>query len=293
MDKLLSMPCRCCHAILTPRKTDLGVRANSFSECFYICNDCGVAFSNSKDECQRTLIYDQWQRNIPSEVHADLDDCINRSLNVRARPSKLARLAFETSEDAITWTVFRYLQQQGLLGKIFGLTQPRILFWGAEYPTLSASIDLSQELTKVLLELRDDSNSLSEPDIVLVDDDLICTIEVKYRSTNSVQRDHKRFKDYVGAAPRLFKDAKALAKTGYYELTRNLVFTKLLADRLNRHYKVVNLGLPLITTSATKFAKLLDDSCSFEIRIWKELCRGIPLPRPLWFQDYVSRKGLE
>ncbi len=188
-DRLEPMPCRICQANLVPRRTETGVRASSYQDCFYECKRCRVAYSNSKNADDRTLIYDKWERNIPIEVHTDLLACLDRSLNERSRPKKKSRLAFCSSEDAVTWTVFRYLQQQGQLGTVFGMKRPRILYWGAEYPTKpkSAGPDITESLRGILLKLGENPLSFSEPDIVLIDDETVCTIEVKYRSTNSVQ----------------------------------------------------------------------------------------------------------
>lgn len=175
------------------------------------------------------------------------------------------------------------------------MSQPRVLYWGAELPskTPSVSHDIEQTLRDVLLEIGDSPSSLSEPDVILIADEVVCTIEVKYRADNSAQRGHRRFQEYLNAASGLFKSPNNVTNAGYYELTRNLVFTKLLAEKLNRRWKVINLGLPRIRTSANKFAELLSDPSVFEVETWPEVCRRMPKPRLAWFQDYLQQKGLE
>ena len=118
-DGLLPMTCRLCGRTLTPSFTELGKAATSMADCFYQCTDCSVGYSNSKIPEDRTLIFDSWERNIPKEVHPELVPCIERSLNEKSRPKKLDRLAFESSEDAVTWTVFRHLQQQSQFETVF------------------------------------------------------------------------------------------------------------------------------------------------------------------------------
>lgn len=289
------MVCRLCGCTLTPSSTELGRTATSLSDCFYQCAGCRVGYSNSQFPDERTLIFDRWERNIPPEAHSELIACIDRSLNEKSRPTKLARLAFESSEDAVTWTVFRYLQQQSQLGTVLGMAHPRVLYWGAELPTkpISTSPDIEKSLREILLAIGDSPRSLSEPDIILVTDEAVCTIEVKYRADNSVQRDHPRFPEYLNAAPGLFKDAGDVAASGYYELTRNVVFTKLLAEKLNCRWKVINLGMPRILASAERFAEQLSDPSVFEIQTWPEVCRRIPQPSAAWFQSYLQQKVLE
>lgn len=291
---LTPMECRLCKRLLTPSSTELGRTAASFKDCFYQCGDCRVGYTNSRSAETRTLIYDSWERNIPPEVHSDLLSCIARSLNKRSRSNKLQRLSFESSEDAVTWTVFRYLQQQSLWKSVFGLENPRVFYWGAEFPSSSTNgPDIQRSLIDVLVGIGDSKSSLSEPDILLVTDSSIVTIEVKYYSPNSVQRRYRGFNAYLTAAPGIFRDTLQVADAGYYELTRNVVFTKLLADKLNCDWKVINLGMPHVATSAAKFAKGLTDPSRFESLIWPNLCRLISTPRVAWFDSYLRQKKLE
>lgn len=148
-------------------------------------------------------------------------------------------------------------------------------------------------LKDILLSLGDVPRSLSEPDVILVTDETILTIEVKYQADNTVDCGHRRFHQFTNAAPCLFKNADAVAAAGYYELTRNLVFTKLLADKLDRSWKVINLGMPRIRPSAMNFAALLNNPSVFECQTWPEVCRRIAQPRDAWFQKYLHEKALE
>ncbi len=297
MPELGPMQCRLCKSDLIPSLKTVAIQANSYCDCFYRCANCHVGYSNAQDEHSRTLIYDSWERNIPVEVHDGLLQCVGSALNKRNRTTKLKRLSFESSEDAVTWTVFRYLQDSAHLGKLFGVDRPRVLFWGREYPErpVTTTPDVTQILTTILLQIGDESSCLSEPDIVLVTDDSVCTIEVKYREDrNTVSRRHRRFREYTDAAPELFDDANVVADTGYYELTRNVVFTKLLAEAMgHRAWKVVNVGMPSVSDSANEFAALLKDKTNFEFLDWPTVCSSVPQIRPAWFQSYLQAKELE
>src|SRR5690349_19283188 len=80
-----------------PRRT-----TTSFETCERRCVDCGIGFSNGHAP---TTIYRDPVHNLPVEARSGALVTIRASLNVRNRGSKETRLGFETSEDAVTWTV--------------------------------------------------------------------------------------------------------------------------------------------------------------------------------------------
>ncbi len=292
-ESLSPMLCRLCGVSIEPSCTDVGVRANSYKECFYRCYPCGVAYSNAKSADARTLIYKDWRRNIPKEVHAGLLDCIRTSLNERSRCQKANRLAFESSEDAVSWTVFRFLQQEELLGKVLELSEARVLFWGAEYPLpTNPTENITQTLRQVLSNLGEHPNRFSEPDIMLISPQEIRSIEVKYLSSNSRQRDYKNFDRYLQAEPDLFLDADAVRRAGFYELTRNVVIACRLAKTLGRDkWRVTNLGGQRCRVSASEFQKLLRNPDHFQYQSWRDFCGRIQYPSP-HFAQYLQQKKL-
>lgn len=290
MPELGPMSCRCCKAILVPRRTETGVRAHSYSECFYVCQACRVAYSNSKKEADRTLIYDRWERNIPEQIQSGLLELLPQSLNNTSRPKKLDRLAFKTSEDAVTWTVFRHLQDRHLIEPIFGISRPRVYFWGAEYPARPEGHvePVAETLRGLLLSLGEHTDRLSEPDLMLVSENDLIFVEVKYRSLNSRQREYKNFGRYLKKAPGMFRSPIQVSRAGFYELTRNVVIASALAKALRiANWKVVNLASTRCQKSAVEFQKLLTTPNHFEFWSWNQLLASIPTPRAAWFQDYL------
>jgi hypothetical protein len=79
---------------------------------------------------------------VPEPVRRGLASVLSRSVNITNRPNKRVKFGFETSEDAVTWTVFRYLQDRH---SFRGLAQAaehattaasaRLALWGVEVPS--------------------------------------------------------------------------------------------------------------------------------------------------------------
>jgi hypothetical protein len=55
---------------------------------------------------------------IPIEVNDGLDTTLAEALNMRNRPSKRNAFCSASSEDAVTWTVFRGLDVIGRLARV-------------------------------------------------------------------------------------------------------------------------------------------------------------------------------
>jgi len=82
--------------------------------------------------------------NIPTEVHEGALVTLSNALNQFNRENKRKKFAFETSEDAVTWTVFNYLNQKRFLSESLKLSsldwliqkdiEPTILLWGVPVP---------------------------------------------------------------------------------------------------------------------------------------------------------------
>src|ERR1700723_3110246 len=133
-------------------------RAASFDGCVRKCEPCGVAFSNASKN--PTRIHRDPLNNIPPEARPGALHALSNAVNVRNRPQKLEKFGFSTSEDALTWSVFSYLQQGGLLSDIvrsLGLlptppaSEPVLLLWGSPVPPNSAEGELLRtELTSLL-----------------------------------------------------------------------------------------------------------------------------------------------
>jgi hypothetical protein len=157
------------------------------------------------------------------------------------------KFGFKTSEDAVTWTVFRYLQNQNALGRVaeaadhaVALSRPRLLLWGVEVPPSSnGDTDIEAQLQEISMQLDTSQCRRTEPDVIVDFGAMgVVFIEVKFQSGHDCLRtNHRNWDRYLGSG---FSDTKAVRQTGLYELTRNWRFAKELAA--GRPFTLVNLG---------------------------------------------------
>jgi hypothetical protein len=164
-----------------------------------------------------------------------------------------AHLAAPYGEDALTWNVFRSLEQANQLEvvqRFFGLTKPiqEILYWGCSPDGKS---DAQQELSIALRGLDGrQKGPMTEPDIVLLTEVEVCFDENKlhcgkepWAASKKKEGWKKRWRDYrtYGFGNWLPEQPDADHRR-LYQLVRNAIYAKLLAGRLGRpHVKVVSL----------------------------------------------------
>lgn len=302
MFRYLPMICRQCGTTIKPKvvEVDQPIAADCYDNCNYRCPslECAVAYSNAKNEGERRMIQPDFRRNVPEAVRDGLEEVLCRSLNERNRVSKQCKFAFESSEDAVTWTVFRYLYESRSVGRALGLgdSMPRDLwFWGVHWPLLEADT-LRRQLQEILLSrFQEQPVSMSEPDLILENDDLLLFVEVKYESANDRRPGYRGFPAYLADAARLFLvSPDQVASEGYYELTRNWVVGATLAQLRNRRFMLVNLAAEACRESADKFGQTLNqtDDRRYRFTAWKELLAPVPVPRATWFDDYCKLRRL-
>ena len=132
------MRCRACQRLIKPNTSlaaSLGKRLTvaSRDDCIYRC-ECGVSYSNARKEDKRVLITASPELNVHKQVRAGLVEVLGQALNRRNRRRKLMKFCFETSDDAVTWTVFRGLEQRGRLDALVAPQRPlgeqTLLLWG-------------------------------------------------------------------------------------------------------------------------------------------------------------------
>src|SRR5262245_48719435 len=132
------LPCPSCHEpMLATAVHAQPTKAERFEDCLRRCERCGIGASNGK---RPTYIYREPFENIPAQSRTGAAELLARSQNIRNRSNKLTKFGFSTSEDAVTWVVFTYLQQSGRLVEALkestvidghmGIT-PTVLLWGA------------------------------------------------------------------------------------------------------------------------------------------------------------------
>jgi len=245
MTQSLIAACPLCRGPLhvQPGAKPVGVKAEGYADCHQACAACGIALTNARPN--PTFIRKDWRAGLwKPETASRLELILRRSLNRRSRAKKELRLAYERSEDLLTWNVFSYLEDVGLLGeitKVFGATAPsqgvRIFYWGANDRYAFRDVALDELFVETFGE---HPSSVSEPDIMLLGDNQLTIIEAKLGSPNPLQRD-KPFAKYVSPVPRWFNELRVVQTAGYYELTRNWAIGGLLAERLGVPFALINL----------------------------------------------------
>ena len=296
------MVCRLCGTTIEP---DLAVLerlppkrvAGSRSDCIYRCA-CGASYSNASRTGARVLITASPELNVPQPVRRGVASILARAVNETNRANKLAKFCFETSEDAVTWTVFNGLETSRRLSAAITNTpnaKPRMLLWGA--PIVGEDADrVASELRSVCIGLGEDERRLSEPDVILVWDNLVIFVEAKYRSPNDRQPHYRNFDLYVDDRGDLFAvPPRDVAAAGFYQLTRNWRIGIELAERLNvREFRLINLGGPALTESASEFAATIRQTHGRRASHvgWGELLEGATPLEP-WLAEYARAKRLE
>ena len=301
MHEFADMVCRDCQTVIVPlQRSSQSAKADSQrGYWYYRCPNtaCGVSYSNGSIESQRTKIYARKELNIPLQVRGGLDEALRHSLNIKNRGNKAAKFAFDTSEDAVTWTVFRYLQESHQLPQAVGLQDEpeKLLFWGVQYPA-SADASVRSALEGILTtELAEDPFKLTEPDVILSCKDHLVFIELKYRSQNDKKPHYKNFPRYLGPGRDLFcAPSSAIEQDGYYELVRNWVVGSLLARTLKKRFLLLNLAAEKCAPSATQFAASLatTEDRKFQFIAWPDILKRLPKTSPAWFHNYVQQKQL-
>ncbi len=281
--------------------------AQSYATCLRKCLSCDVGFSNTRDPSAVVRIHRDSLRNIPEQVRDGAMETLAAALNIRNRENKREKFAFETSEDAVTWTVFRYLQSTGTLGGVLRECvpdlgnavpqEPALLLWGV--PVSAGDVQagaVRERLEEILPRIGENPESMSDPDVILDCGGAgIVFIEVKYRSLND-----NKDASYGGWSRYLdtdaFADPLSLCSSGHYELARNWRIGWDLA--VERPFTLVNLGPPILFEGPegkrlAEFERRLERSENRRFRqlTWSRLLEAIP-GQEEWFGEYVARRGL-
>jgi hypothetical protein len=290
------MTCRVCGRLIDPNPAiSVGTRATGPSKTAYLCA-CGWSYSNSLTETDRVAIAPTPGENVPAEVREGLRDVLARSANVGNRSKKEWSFRSSRSEDALTWTVFRFLQQNDLLGGVveshefaeFANGTPELLLWGTAVPPDGAS-ELETALDAVSRDdLKESDGRFTEPDVVIHWPQLLVVIEAKYRSGNETGDDVAKHARYLNAA--LFgPPLEEVAAANRYELVRNWRVAYELSRRVHApNTLVVNLGRPQLAASFGDFQRLIveTDQRRAVRTSWEELLAGVDAPD--WLRFYLE-----
>lgn len=116
------------------------------------------------------------------------------------------------------------------------------------------------------------------------------TAEAKFRSPNDHQPGYANYARYTDDASFFMATDDEVRAEGSYQLLRNWVIGCRLATRLDRPFRLINLGPD--TLRSRSFATLLaeSDERRFVGRTWREVLDAAPSVD--WLQRYVGEVGL-
>jgi hypothetical protein len=297
------MACHECGATISPVPSNAKIGAAP-KGAIYVC-ECGFRYSNARDPAQRTAFAPTPELNVPEPYRKELLATLAAAANVSNRPSKRSKFTYSTSEDAVTWTIFRWLEEAEALAVLAETAERRlgdapaeILYWGA--PVGGGATELSSQLREVSLSVDGSPDRLTEPDVVIAWPGDIVFVEVKYRAKNDQQSGYPHFNRYTTgcAATGLFAVSPTeVAAHGWYELTRNWrIGTSLAATRRSR-FTLVNLGPRQRGKEAAAFAATISQTTErkFAFVRWAALLERARqrVPPPPELDEFIAKRQLE
>lgn len=179
-------------------------------------------------------------------------ELVSEILEGKSGKAETKRLGYENSEDALSWNVFRSLQEAGklriamsVLAGVESRGEPDLLLWGRRVSLEKAGE--ASKLQRILDELEPALKQQTEPDIILhLKGWGWLFIEAKLTSpTPTYARKPHRLNDwinrYANTCPDLFDSGalkKADAKTFPEQLLRNVAVARLMCDAGEQAYVV-------------------------------------------------------
>jgi len=107
------------------------------------------------------------------------------------RVKRVNKVSSDNSEDAVTWNVFRYIEKHGLLGQFVNAVtganvakSPQLVYWSYCQNTRQAW----QPLISAAQSFGESTARRSEPDLIVVDKDILLFIEAKVGAKNHTPR---------------------------------------------------------------------------------------------------------
>lgn len=260
------------------------------------CEKCEIGFSNAKK--RPTIIHKNYLNNIPEFLRQDLSLVLDKSMNEMNRKNKKNKFGFSTSEDALTWSFFKYFvvnnKSQDLL-KLLNIksqeTDFDIYLWGTNISPNKPNLEFIDTFIEVSSSFNENSASRTEPDVIIKLQDRLIFIEVKYLSSNGISTDEKKFQKY------LIKniDFNDTIESGHYELLRNWAFVTKLSSGEN--FELINLGPQKLFNDKNrnkliKFEEAIkSEKGKFRKMSWEGILEEVNKSElDLWFKDYLKKK---
>jgi hypothetical protein len=269
---------------------------NSYNDCLRRCEKCEIGFSNSKNN--PTVIYKNYSHNVPELLRQDLDFSLNHSVNEMNRKNKKNKFGFSTSEDALTWSFFKYFVVKNKLSELLEILNIEskhstfdIYLWGTNICEINDDSNFIDKVIAVSDSFNEDSFKRTEPDVIIKLRDKLVFIEVKYLSSNELKTDKEKFEKYLipGVAE------KEVIESEHYELFRNWAFASKLSN--GDDFELINLA-PQRLFSDKNRNKLIQFENSlksakgnFRKLSWEEILEKVnDSENELWFKKYLDGK---
>lgn len=306
---LPEMGCPACGSILHPRP-GAAIAPTTWRDCLRRCLRCELGLSNAR--INPTVLFNNPRMNVPPEVRGGVIEALALALNVRNRANKTVKFGFSTSEDALTWTVFTFLQGSGQLLEVLrraglpipdGVSLPvALLLWGVPIPMGRMDYDrgrgLRDRLETISDHLGEDPRSRTEPDVVIdLGDSGLLIIEVKHRSRTDVKPSNYGGWDRYYPAVSPLPHATAIRASGCYELARNWRLGIELAFVPPRPFTLACLGpdglfLGAGAEALRPFEAGLpsEGTARFQKLTWNALLGAVE-QAPDWLASYVKARG--
>jgi len=207
----------------------------------FMCPDHKIFISPS------TFEYESEKDNLLWKNKDDL--ALLKALKSVKRESRIVR---DNSEDALTWNVFRYLENTNQLANLLSLVgktsynNVELIYWSYSTKTQRAWL----ELNRARQEFGESLSRSSEPDLIAVTEKSVFFIEAKLTATNNTtpsnQNNHKQ---YLTGGNKWHKkvfrsDFNSVAiRAKKYELFRFWLLGSWLAKEMGRNFYLLNIVL--------------------------------------------------
>ena len=269
--------------------------ASSYDGCLRRCEKCGIGFSNSKNN--PSVIYKNYLDNIPELLQNGLEITLNNSINELNRKNKRNRIGYSTSEDALTWSFFKYFVVRERFEDLLNLLNIKsdgkdydIYLWGVPISSQSNKNNFIEKFREVSRNFNETSSKMTEPDVMIKLSDKIVFIEVKYLSANEIKTGEE-FAKYL--IPDVEKEK--LIESGHYELFRNWAFASKLS--YGNDFILINLAPKKLFSSKSQ-SKLIQFENSlkstkgkFVKLTWEEILEKVNNKEyDMWFKNYLNKK---
>jgi len=199
-----------------------------------------------KYDYRSNLIVD---KNNPALIQKASRDRFSALSHWREGYGGIAYLGRNNSEDALTWNVFRFLQQSKIglrfISEVFEVSEiQNVLFWGMD----AEASGEEQQLVNILIRTIDGKHrgTVTEPDLIFISEKEVCFVECKlnqngntspWRTTNA-QSSEKRMNVYREVLPELIHLDDWI---NVYQMIRQYIYAKVLGKILGKQPRVYPL----------------------------------------------------